>query len=151
METIRVFLNEELSGNVVCKKCGNLKQINFQGKEIPLSATAKCKCGNIFAISFEKRQYYRKQVSITGKCFFPGDREAILIKLTDVSQGGVSFVKPTAKNPQPDDTIKITFELENGTINCTAKICNVHNDRVGARFTSIDEHSRKILGFFLLP
>ncbi len=88
---------------------------------------------------------------MTAKCLFPGDAVETLVKLIDVSQGGLCFVKPVGKSPEPDEIVKISFELEGRAIHGVAKICNVRGDRVGANFTSMDEHSRKVLGFFLMP
>ncbi len=151
MEQVKVFLNDDRAGNVICQKCGNLKPIRFQNAEIPRTASAKCKCGNVFTITFEKRQFYRKQISVTAKCLFPGNSAETLVKLIDVSQGGLCFVKPVGKSPEPNDIFKFSFEVGNGVIHGVAQICNVRNDRIGAHFTSMDEHSKKVLGFFLMP
>ena len=151
MDNVKVFLNETLSANVICPKCGNLKQINFQGKVIPRSGIAKCKCGNNFTVLFEKRKYYRKHLDLTATCFTSGDPVGFLVKLVDISQGGISFSTSAGRSLQLDVIIKLSFQLEGDTVNCVASVCSIRDQRVGAKFKNMDAHSTKTLRFFLMP
>ncbi len=152
MEKVKVYLNEARSGFVVCQKCGKSKQIEFTNGGNPRSGVAKCACGNTFQVIFDRRKYFRKSISAYGKCFAAGDTaEGALVKLIDISRSGVRFIKMDGKPLQLNEKIGFSFSLGEYAISCAASVYNIRNERIGAKFISLDEHSKKVLGFFLLP
>jgi hypothetical protein len=152
MEKVKIYLNEARSGFVVCQKCGKSKEINFSDGKVPGSCLVKCSCSNTFAVLFEKRQHYRKQLNICGTCFATGDSaEGASIKLVDISRGGIRFIRTDGKPLQLNEKIRVSFSLGDDTIFCSASVYNIRNECIGAKFISLDEHSKKVLGFFLLP
>ncbi|MHC1725241.1 MAG: PilZ domain-containing protein [Syntrophobacteraceae bacterium] len=152
MEHMRVYLNESSSGTITCPKCGHSRQINFSNDKIPTSVKAKCFCGCSFRINFEKRRYYRKSVQIPGICMISGDTEDdSQIVILDISQGGMRAVKKSGKLPKLDQRLRINFSLNETKLSCVVSICHVKNEHFGAIFQDLDEHSKKTLGFFLLP
>jgi len=52
---------------------------------------------------------------------------------------------------QVNEKIRISFSLGDNTIYCVASVHNMRNGSIGAKFMSLDEHGKKVLGFFLLP
>ncbi|MHC1724774.1 MAG: PilZ domain-containing protein [Syntrophobacteraceae bacterium] len=152
MERMRVYLNEERSGTVVCQKCGNSKPVKFSSEKIPFTITAKCACGCAFLIQFEKRKHYRKSLKILAKCIVGGEAgDSCFVQVTDISQGGIGAVKKAGRLPQPNQNVRISFLLDDKQFNCVASVCHVNQERFGARFINMDEHSRRTLGFFLMP
>ena len=152
MEEVKIYLNEARHGFVVCQKCGKSKEINFRDREVPRSGLVKCSCGNNFAVIFENRKFYRKSITSFGKCFATGDAaDGASIKLVDISRSGIRFIKMDGKPLQLNEKITLSFSLGDEKIICAASVYNIRNERVGAKFTSIDEHSKKVLGFFLFP
>jgi hypothetical protein len=152
MGKVKVYLNETRSGFVVCQRCGKSKQIHFTNGDNPRSGVAKCACGNTFGVIFENRKHYRKPISSYGKCFAAGDTaEGATVKLADISQGGIRFAKMDGRPLQPNEKIRVSFALNNYTISCAASVYSIRNKVIGAKFIDLDEHSKKVLGFFLLP
>jgi c-di-GMP-binding flagellar brake protein YcgR len=152
MEKVKVYLNEARSGFLVCQRCGKSKRIEFTNSENLRSVVAKCPCGNTFAVIFENRKYYRKPISTYGKCFAAGESaDGYSVKLVDISQSGIRFIKKDGKPLQLNEKIRVSFSLGHDTIFCVASVYHIHNEQVGAKFISLDEHSKKLLGFFLLP
>ncbi len=150
MEKVKIYLNEERSGFVVCQRCGKSKRIEFINGDNPSSGVAKCPCGNTFAVIFENRKYYRKPISSYGKCFSMGDTaEGASIKLIDISRSGIRFVKLDGKPLQLNEKIRVSLSLGGDIIFCTASVHNIRNEHIGAKFIGLDEHSKKALGFFL--
>jgi hypothetical protein len=151
METVKVYLNDTRIAPIVCGKCGKNKEIDFSKRAVPRSAVVKCSCGNTFGLSFERRQNYRKQVSIWGLCFTAaGPPKGEPIKIIDISAGGVKFQK-NGKSMEPDQKVRIAFKLEEKTVNMLLSVRSVDDIDVGAKIIDIDAHSRKVLGFFLMP
>jgi hypothetical protein len=152
MEKMKVYLNETRSGFVVCQRCGKSKQVEFTNGNNPRSAIVKCACGNTFTVIFENRKYYRKPISSYGKCFAAGDTaEGASVKLVDISRSGIRFIKMDGKPLQLKEKIRVSFSLGRDNISCAASVYNIRNERIGAKFISLDEHSKKVLGFFLFP
>ena len=150
MEKVKVYLNQAQSGFVVCQRCGKSKQIDFTNGDNRRSGVAKCACGNTFAVIFENRKLYGKPISSYGKCFATGDTaEGASIELVDISRRGIRFFKMDGKLLQLNEKIRVSFSFGDEIIFRAASVYNIRNERIGAKFTSLDEHSKKVLGFFL--
>ncbi len=151
MENVKVYLDEARSGFVVCQRCGKSKRIELNKGDNRRSGVVKCPCGNTFGVILENRKYYRKQVSSYGKCFATRDTAlGASVKLVDISQSGIRFIKIDGKPLQLNEKIRLSFSLGDDAIFCAAFVSNLSNAVIGAKFTNLDEHSKKVLGFFLL-
>ena len=73
------------------------------------------------------------------------------VKLADISQSGIRFAKMDGRPLQLNERIRVSFSLNNYTISCVASVYSIRNEVIGAKFIDLDEHSKKVLGFFLLP
>jgi hypothetical protein len=152
MEKVKIYLNEAQRGFVVCQSCGKSKKIEFAEGDNFRSGIVKCTCGNTFAVTFEKRKCYRKPIESYGKCFATaGPAEGVSIKLVDISQSGIRFIKIGGKPLQLNEKIRLSFLLGDSAIICSATVYNIDTEGIGAKFISLDEHIKKALGFFLLP
>ncbi len=152
MEKITIYLDEERNGVSVCSQCGKATAVQFEAGRVPRSLTVTCGCGNTFTALFEKRQHYRKKLGSYGKYFSSIDaKEENDIKVLDVSKEGMRFLNLSGKPLAMNQAIKIVFPIQDGTVTCTASVSNIEKDEISCKFLHIDEHSRKILGFFLMP
>jgi hypothetical protein len=152
MEKVKVYLNEARSGFVVCQRCGKSKQIEFTNRDNRRSGVAKCACGSTFAVIFENRKHCRKPINSYGKYFATGDSaEGASIKLVDISRRGIRFIKKDGKPLQLNEKIRVSFSFWDDIIFRAASVYNIRNERIGAKFISLDEHSKNVFGFFLLP
>lgn len=149
---VKIYLDETYNGVAECPQCGKVTEMNLEGKIVPRSAKARCSCGNTFTVLFEKRQHYRKNLNTYGKCFNnKNDKTGDDIKIVDISDEGIRFLKVGGKFLKQGQTVKITFPLKHDTVTCIASILYLKDEEVSCKIMSIDEHSRKILGFFLMP
>jgi hypothetical protein len=152
MERVTIYLNEADKGLMICHKCGKSKEMDFLNKKVPRSGVVKCSCGNSFGVLFEKRKQYRKQLDADGTCSSARDLTASTpVRITNVSMGGILLLKTFGEVPQLGETIKVSFPLRNEIISCNVLVCHVDKHYIGAKFINIDEHGKKLLGFFLLP
>jgi hypothetical protein len=152
MEKVKVYLNEARSGFVVCNRCGKSKRIVLTNDDTLRSAIAKCACSNAFQVVFENRKYYRKPIGSYAKCFAAGDTAGgVSVKLVDISRSGMRFIKMDGKPLRFNEKIRVSFSLGEDAISCVASVYNIRNESIGAKFISLDEHGKKVLGFFLLP
>ncbi len=137
---------------MICQVCGKSRRVKLNGGDNFRSGVAKCVCGNTFQVVFEKRTYYRKKIDSYAKCFAEGDPfDGVIVKMIDISRNGIRFTKTAGRPLQLKERIKLSFSLGKDTICCFASVYNVHNGFTGAKFIDLEEHSKKVLGFFLLP
>ncbi len=152
MEKVKVYLDEARNACVVCGNCGKFKEISFANREVPRSSMVKCSCGSSFIVSFEKRIHYRKALDLKGKCFTNGNpAKSDLIRIMDVSIGGVQFQAPANGAYKFDQKLGVAFSIDNQSVNMIVAVRYIQGLNVGTEVTSIDGHSKKIIGFYLLP
>ena len=152
MEMVKVYLDETRNACIVCGNCGKAREISFSEREAPRSSLVKCSCGNSFIVSFEKRQYYRKQVDIRGLCFESADpTEGTPVKITDISVCGLQFDTSGDNKFQLNQKLRVIFRLEGQIVNLVVCVRHIRGKKIGVEIISIEEHSKKIMGFYLLP
>jgi hypothetical protein len=61
------------------------------------------------------------------------------------------FTKIDGRPLELNEKIRVSFQLGDNAIDCLASVDNIHDDSVGVKFINLDEHNKKVLGFFLLP
>lgn len=152
MEKVKVYLDEARIATIVCGRCGKAREISFAQREAPNATLVKCGCGNTFIVTFEKRQHYRKDIDIRGVCYAnPDSIESEPIRIMDISISGVQFKKLSDTTFQPNQQLRVTFLLEGQNVNLVVYVRRISGENVGAEIIGMDNHSRKILGFYLLP
>ena len=138
---------------IVCHSCGKWKQANVarylnQNKPVKI----KCSCGAAFSVTFEIRQFYRKEVNLYGTCSMHGmGKEQIFVK--DISRGGLGFMIDRG-TVEKGDTLTVEFVLDDNarsTISEDVIVRTVKDRFIGAEFVNLCEHAKKVLGFYLLP
>ena len=149
----KIYVTGDDQGTIVCDSCGKWKTANV-ARYVSLNKPVKirCSCGVSFSVKFEKRKFYRKKVRLHGICFMDRRRE-VPIFIEDLSAGGLGF-RINKGSVEEGDTLNIEFTLDDkarSTVSEDVIVRSVKDRLVGAEFTRLSEHSRKVLGFYLLP
>jgi hypothetical protein len=146
----KVWIGEDNKGTINCPKCSfgiDIDATKFQNKKKELKA--KCKCGEIFQFTIDFRRQYRKDVMLPGEYSIQGKKGDIIIR--DLSMVGVRFESFMPLPISSDDTLDVTFKLNNPSrkeIRKTVKVVWVNGLKVGAKFIEKELYEQD-LGFYL--
>ena len=139
---------------IICPKCGNAKAISVtKFKKLFTPVKVKCVCDEIFYISVESREFYRKEVNLQGMYLNSRTKNFDYIVIENLSLSGISFKTNMTNHIQIDEFIELRFTLDNHkqTEVCKKAIAKrVHDRRVGAEFCDMGAYSAE-LGFYLMP
>ncbi len=154
MVTRTAYINDKGEAAVICEKCGGTKVVGVS--RIPDTSRpikARCSCGFVFMVKFEKRGHYRKQVSLYGEYVGTGpERETGQLNVEDISATGLQFRTQRSNTLKAGDILKVTFMLDDAGKSMISKLVEVKrvNDRmVGAQYC--DPTIEKALAFYLMP
>jgi hypothetical protein len=136
METIYIDSTNRVT--VTCPKCGidqNLDTANF--KDSPKTLKGRCKCGEPYEFNIEFRKRFRKDVELPGQYAIlgRGEKEDILIR--ELSLTGIQFESRRPHYIVKDDTLEVTFRLDNhwrSKIRKLVKVIWVLDFMVGAEY-----------------
>ena len=149
----KVYVTGDDQGTIICDSCGRWKTANVAHYvSLNKPVKIKCSCGASFSVKFEKRKFYRKKVRLHGTCFIDDRREEPIF-VEDISAGGLGF-RMNKGLVEKGDTLNIEFTLDDkarSTVSEDVIVRSVKDRLIGAEFTSLSEHSKKVLGFYLLP
>lgn len=151
-----VYLNRNHEGTIICKSCGRWKTQMFPPVDAankPLKV--KCRCGAIFDIMREMRKSYRKSAYLQATYRHEEDSDAErVIEIADISQGGIQLRASACHHLKIDDTLNLTFILDDKTqakIHKEVQVKHIRDRIVGTQFSSDEWAYRKELGFYLMP
>ena len=149
---MKVLVGDNNQATVICPKCGFEKKANVTDfKDTQKRLKAKCKCGETFHFTIEFRRQYRYDVGLPGEYIIQGKGEKGEIIIRDLSLSGIRFESFISHQISTDDTLEVTFKLDNPLRKEIRKIVNViwvNNLIVGAQFSEIKSFA-KDLGFYL--
>jgi hypothetical protein len=137
---------------IICPKCKVDTKIDAEKfKNGQRNQSLECKCGEIFQFIIEYRKQYRKGVSLPGEYNTQekGQKGEMIIK--DLSLSGIRFESLMPHQISPDDTLEVTFKLDNPSrkeIRKTVKVVWVDDRIVGAQFNERNLYE-KDLAFYL--
>jgi c-di-GMP-binding flagellar brake protein YcgR len=122
------------------------------GKPVP----ARCTCGIQFSVVFERRANYRKSTGLQGRFTRNLDSEMQVgeVVVADLSRGGICMTVPESVELEIGEVLRIDFRLDNQeetVISAQVVIKNIRQGMVGAEFCALEEHTRKLLGYYLMP
>jgi hypothetical protein len=147
-----VFVGNSNQATLICPKCGFTKKIDATNfKDTKKSLKAKCKCGEAFQVTFEFRKHYRKNVRLPGEYIIQGKREKGEVIIRDLSLTGIRFESLNPHQISTNDTLEVSFKLDNPTrseIRKIVKVIWVKDRIVGAQYSEFKSHE-KDLGFYL--
>lgn len=136
METIYTDSTNRVT--VICPKCGfeqNIDTTNFKDTQKKLKA--RCRCGEPYQFTIEFRKRYRKDVVLPGEYIILGRGEKEEIIIRELSFTGIQFESPGPHHILKDDTLVVTFKLDNhwrSKIRKLVKVIWVRDLIVGANY-----------------
>jgi hypothetical protein len=154
---LKVYADKK--GNAVfhCPLCGFVTNFDASAyRDRDSRIRIKCRCGESMTMLVEFREYYRRSVSLAGRCTLHRTGEDLEIRVRDLSMSGVSFsfessVEEDQAGLQVGDVVTVRFRLDSppeNLIQRTASIRNIRSGAIGAKF-SRSEYDKE-LGFYLL-
>lgn len=119
------------------------------------------KCKNRIIVKLNKREFYRKDVSIPITYSFfsiddPSDRRAKKGMMIDISKEGLCFMLNTFTIGKVGDILTMFFSLppQNKLLTVKGKIVRINKNgsfKISVHFLDLNEYQNQIIGFFLLP
>lgn len=157
MTSRRVFIGNKTAVEVVCPQCD--KSLTLPVEKIPSigkPVRAKCTCGIQFTVVFDRRTNYRKPTGLLGKFARKVNSELQVWEtvINDLSRGGLSMKAPAGLDLKVGEVIRVEFRLDNveqSLIRAQVIVKSVRRGAIGVEFHSLEEHTRKQLGFYLMP
>lgn len=157
MTTQKVFIGSRKEVEVICPQCDRsltipVGRIQSMGKSVP----ARCVCGIQFSVIFERRANYRKSTGLLGRFTrtVGSQTQTGDVVIENLSRGGLCLKLSGQLQFQIGELLSVDFRLDNEeetVIRTQVLIKNIRQDGIGAEFHSLDEHTRKLLGFYLMP
>ncbi len=150
----RVYVDKSGIATFVCTKCGDaLRKSAERYKDHTGPVKIKCKCGNIYEVELEFRQYFRKQTSLAGSYFrtsHPRDSLAMIVR--DLAPGGCRFETMEACDLVPGEEIGVEFVLDVSNrliIKRKAVTVHVRGRHIGCKFSVLPGTIDSDIAFYL--
>jgi hypothetical protein len=158
MSTQKIFISNKSQAVLVCQQCGATKTVNVEVNSVrgkPVRVNCKS-CGHSFEVVFDTRSRYRKGTALKGHYYGKAqveDQSGHLV-ISDLSLGGLKFQPKGKTTFTVGDSLTVEFTLDDPhktSIRTEAVIKSVMDQDIGVEFAALDEHTRKVLGFYLMP
>ncbi len=110
------FINRAGFIPIQCPSCNCVKKVPCERiGQNKRSIKVKCTCGEVFITEIELRRNYRKQTKLVGelKQILPTGKHVSTCKIKNLSLQGTGFQLFNAPIPSLDDTVLISFHLDN--------------------------------------
>jgi uncharacterized Zn finger protein len=154
---LKVYADKKGKAVFHCPHCGFVTNFDASAyRDRDSRIRIKCRCGESMTMLVEFREYYRRSVSLAGRCTVHRTREELEIKVRDLSMSGLSFSIELSKEEdqavlQIGDVVTVRFRLDSppeNLIQRTALVRNIRSGIIGAKFAR-SEYDKE-LGFYLL-
>ena len=136
MDTI--YTDDTNRVSIICPKCGFEQNIDVSKfKDTQKKLKGRCRCGEPYQYTIEFRKRYRKDVRLPGKYSILGRGEKEDIIIRDLSFTGIRFESLTPHQILEDDTLEVTFKLDNhrrSKIRKLVKVIWIRDLIVGANY-----------------
>jgi len=153
--TNKTFVKQDSQATIVCPTCSSAKTISveeFRHRQHVLKV--KCKCGNVFSLQLEFRQFFRKDTELQGVYDVkPPARGGGTTTIVNLSLSGACFEVRGVHGLKTGHKGSLVFTLDNRkeTVHYRQVIIrSVNGNRIGCEFVE-DRAFEKELGFYLLP
>jgi PilZ domain len=140
-----------------CPFCGDSsvkRAESFSNSNQPNGVSITCSsCEKAYEIQIDIRKHFRKKTFFDGfysKRVPPGSFEKMTV--VDLSIGGCGFLAPGRHSLNPDDQIKLVFNLDNAEhtkIEKAAVVRNVKGRQIGCEFAATASGYDPDIGFYL--
>ena len=138
--------------SIICPKCGFEQHINTTNfKDTKKKLKGRCRCGEPYQFTIEFRKGYRKDVRLSGEYSILGKGEKEEIIIRDLSFTGIQLESLRPHQILKDDTLEVTFKLDNprrSKIRKLVKVMWVRDRIVGAHYIETKLYE-KDLGLYL--
>ena len=156
MKIRKIYYGKKGECSVVCHRCGKVSKVDTKKVQLNQVIEINCSCQNNFRVQLEKREYYRKEVKLTGtfEKIVPEDTIKGRLIIEDLSYTGIGCRTVTKHYLEKDDVVSVDFTLDdvhNSQINENGIVRTVRDRYLGIEFQDLSQHSRKLIGFYLLP
>jgi len=156
MNARKIHCGKEFECAVTCHQCGKPNRIDTTRAKLDQSIQIECTCGNCFSIQLEQREYYRKKVKLTGtyQRVLPENQAEGKLIIEDISYIGIGCRTVKVHNLNVDDVLQVEFTLgdvHNSHVAENGIVKDIRDRYLGIKFQDLSQHSRKIIGFYLLP
>jgi hypothetical protein len=138
---------------IKCMFCEYTKHVKVPERFISRPVRVKCKCGESFLVLFDARSHFRKFVELPGEITMALDKKRA-IKVITISRKGIGF-KLGLSRPEVEigDVVTARFRLDNhdnSWIDTNITITRIDGNHIGAEFTNLEVHDKKVIGFYLM-
>ena len=148
----KIYVDDTNKATVICPKCGFLQNIDVTNfKDTQKKLKGRCRCGETYQFTIEFRKKYRKDVRLPGEYVVQGKGEKGEIIIRELSLTGIRFESLRPNQILKDDTLEVTFKLDNTLrkkIRKLVKVIWVRDRIVGAYYIETKLYE-KDLGFYL--
>lgn len=134
---------------IECPRCGFQKIVNiskfFKGSTVR-RFVYKCKCGNLFGVILEKRNFIRNCIDLNGSIILEakgGKPQKFKVVVKDLSCQGVKFSMSESDAVSVGSDIVVTFQFDDFQKSFFTKeaiVRNVRGNVVRAEFKTICDH-----------
>jgi len=152
---VRVYLNSNQEGVVICPRCSLEKTINmahYQGYFGGKSLNIRCKrCKASFHAELDYRQHPRIKVNIPGKLLVNDLSTEKDVIVNSLSVSGIGFIIIDMQKINIEDIFVIQFQLgdkDRSFINEKITVRRINEDFVGAEYC--DDAYRHELDFYVM-
>jgi hypothetical protein len=164
MEVQKTYISEDNTVTIRCSECGRKRVFDASRyKEFSKPIPVHCACGSKFAVSFEWRKFYRKQVALSGDYSKQGCKQeagGISVEricyggmvLENLCLGGIGFRTTKNHNLRVGDIVEVKFCLDDAHKSLVTRnviVKSVKDRVIGTEFC--DNQTDKALAFYLMP
>ena len=152
-----IYIDRQGMISLNCPFCGNnsvKRAESFPNSNQPNGISITCSsCEKAYEIQIDIRKHFRKKTFFDGfysKRVTPGSFEKMTV--VDLSLGGCGFLAPGRHSLNPDDQIKLVFNLDNAEhtkIEKLAVVRNVKGRQIGCEFAVTASGYDPDIGFYL--
>jgi hypothetical protein len=156
MKARKIYYGKKGECSVICHQCGKVSKVDTNDVQPNQVVEINCSCQNSFQVQLEKREYYRKDVKLTGtfERILPEDTIKGKLIIEDLSYTGIGCRSVTKHYLEINDVVSLDFALDdvhNSQITENGIVRTVRDRYLGIEFQELSQHNRKLIGFYLLP
>lgn len=147
MSERKIFLTDENTTVFTCPKCeySTTKDVS-KYKELDKAVKVKCtcRCGHVYSVLLERREYFRKKVDLPGICIFGADKRKRPMTVRDMSRTGLKLEVEDTSGMKVGDKILAEFNLDDKKKSLIRKmlvIRTISGQFLGTKFCSIEPGS----------
>jgi len=158
---VKVFVNSDNTATLMCPNCQKTRIVDvskYMRPDAPSKLKAKCKCGHSYAVSLEKRKYFRKETQLEGIYRYTVSNSVVSsaevqgrLMVVNISKTGMRLKLNSMPRFQVGDLINVEFRLDDSKKSLISR--NVYVRNMKGLFIGVEYASQpsldSALGFYL--